>query len=62
MWKTLFETISKVLDFVRFWREESTPDPSTTEEEPNPATQREGTAAGAAANEASHIAGPPKAQ
>jgi hypothetical protein len=60
MWKSLFETISKVLDFVRFWREESTPEPSAPQEEINPATQREGTAAGAAAYEASKIAGPPK--
>jgi len=62
MWQSLFETVGKAFDF--FGRLLSRKQP---EQPPEPLEQdvqaaRAGTAAGAAAHEASKIAGPPKGQ
>lgn len=63
MWQSLFETIGKAFDFFgglikRKQSPDMTPSPPLDDEDPQAA--RAGAAAGAAANEASHIAGPPK--
>lgn len=62
MWQSLFETIGKAFDFFGRLLSRKQAEPAEPIEQPeDPDTARSGTAAGAAAHEASHIAGPPKA-